>query len=904
MLERQYAFSFGEPQLDPDRKYEIDLRDYQKDAIDELNKQWANGKKRLILCAPTGSGKCLGVGTPVMLASGEVCPVEKISVGDRLMGPDGQARTVQSVARDRGPMIEVIPTKGDPWRCNDVHILTLVRTGEPDNPSQRKRNRDGEIVDVSVSDWRTWSRYRKHIYKLFRVGVDNFDDAIETLPVEPYLLGVLLGDGSIRQSSPRITTADSEIAEEVSRSAQAIGCEVREDQTRSAATDYRFVTARGKRNPLLDAIRLLGLWGKGSHDKFIPQAYKTTAVSNRLDLLAGLIDTDGSLAGGYFDLVSASEQLANDVVFVARSLGFSAYVRLKRQNYRGEKRTYYRVSISGNIDRIPTRVKRKQAPPRRQKKNVLRTGFKIREIGDDWYYGFTLDGDGRFLLGDFTVTHNTELAAHLMKEAYLNGRTAAYICDRVVLVDQAIDRFGGYGIPFGVIQGARTRGEGRRIVIASEQTLASRGWSQEYDLVIVDEAHVQHKTVLEHIVTRNMRAVGLTATPLVKGLAKTYDGIVTVQTTNKLIEKGWIVPLRVYCGVPKNTRTGEKQGITTIDMKGAKTQGGEWTAGEVDRRAAAQEIYGDAVAEWEKMTRKHFDGPVKTLVFSASVASGTEICNEFQEAGYDFRQVSYMDRDADAFRSLIREFRDGDVMGLVSCEVLTKGVDIPNARCIVGLRPYKKSLAAHIQQIGRVMRPAEDKKYGLVLDHAGNFLGFGERTSDFFENSIHKLPSDDAVKKQKRKSDDAVQSKMCHLCGFVLSPGDKTCPSCGAAIPQPKGNIASVPGRMTEFDLNTRVRLRREWQHRKLEVWGSMVTYAHYVAIRDNPVRAMKFAKANYHELYDEWPKWAWNDIQPGQYAIDSDVAALVKLQSKAYWARKRGAEKAKSRLVGSRNGS
>ena len=77
------------------------------------------------------------------------------------------------------------------------------------------------------------------------------------------------------------------------------------------------------------------------------------------------------------------------------------------------------------------------APPRQQKKDVLRTGFDVRPVGDDHYYGFTLTGDGRYLLGDFTVTHNTECAAYLIQEAMGKRSRVAFVADRRTLVKQA-----------------------------------------------------------------------------------------------------------------------------------------------------------------------------------------------------------------------------------------------------------------------------------------------------------------------------------------------------------------------------------------------------------------------------------------------------------------------------------
>lgn len=97
-------------------------------------------------------------------------------------------------------------------------------------------------------------------------------------------------------------------------------------------------------------------------------------------------------------------------LFLARSLGLSAYSSIKHN--KTYDRDYHRITISGELSVIPTLLPRKQAAPRQQVKSVLRTGFSIQSLGRGEYFGFTLaESDGRFLLGDFTITHNTSTIA-------------------------------------------------------------------------------------------------------------------------------------------------------------------------------------------------------------------------------------------------------------------------------------------------------------------------------------------------------------------------------------------------------------------------------------------------------------------------------------------------------------
>jgi SpoVK/Ycf46/Vps4 family AAA+-type ATPase len=146
-------------------------------------------------------------------------------------------------------------------------------------------------------------------------------------------------------------------------------------------------------------------------NKHIPLVYKTASRSDRLKLLAGLVDSDGHLDMGCFDFCQKSSILADDIAYLARSLGYAVHRTTEYKSCTNSKRPhsdyYQRVRISGELSEVPTFLPRKKAEFRKQIKNVLRTGFTVESLGDGEYYGFTIDKDKLFLLGDFTVTHNT-----------------------------------------------------------------------------------------------------------------------------------------------------------------------------------------------------------------------------------------------------------------------------------------------------------------------------------------------------------------------------------------------------------------------------------------------------------------------------------------------------------------
>ena len=387
------------------REYLRDFGDIGDVEVDEVEIQ----KSNVLMLGPSG---CHRKGQKVIMWDGTLRAVEDVRVGDLLMGMDSTPRKVLELHHGTEAMVEIQPIKGEPWVVNEGHILTLVRTSRR---SRGKCRRVQEVVDVPLRDWLGWSKSQKSIHKLFRVGVDF--PFLCSLPIDPYFLGVLLGDRSFCSGTPRVTTVSPEIVEEVHVQAEVWGLRVapHESKNREGACPIYGLSrknAKGRGEEGVNALALslagLDLWNIPCGSKFIPHSYKTASRKDRLELLAGLLDTDGSLDCNGFDFVSKSKALTEDVAFLARSLGFAAYFKsCVKKSQNGTEGTYHRLYISGHTDQIPVRLKGKRPKKRKQIKNVLRTGFTVKHLPPEGYYGFVLDGDRRYLLDDFTVTHNT-----------------------------------------------------------------------------------------------------------------------------------------------------------------------------------------------------------------------------------------------------------------------------------------------------------------------------------------------------------------------------------------------------------------------------------------------------------------------------------------------------------------
>ena len=372
-------------------------------------------------------------------------------------------------------------------------------------------------------------------------------------------------------------------------------------------------------------------------------------------------------------------------------------------------------------------------------------------------------GIRRPLLCSPTGSGKTEVAMSIIGDMSGMRKRCAFFVDRQTLVRQTARRFAEAGIGHGMIMGNETHTSWSPIQVVSSQTFESRGWSgPKPELVIVDECHEIRKKVVRWIRDENLRALGLTATPLTAGLGEWWDTIVNTTTTQRLITDGYLAPLRVIG--PEHI----------VDTAGLATSGGEWKKDDLAKRVLR--IVGDLVPTWKEQTTKYFGSPVQTIVFCVSVADAQKTADAFQEAGYDFRVVHYK-QSAEEKQRIIEQFRRNVHVGLISCVALTKGFDVPAVRCLVDAYPLRSSLSIAIQKWGRVMRRADAKDFGLVIDHAENFERFYDDATVFFQSGVDDFT--ERIQKKEGKVETVPGERKCLDCRIVLQPTEYECPVCG-----------------------------------------------------------------------------------------------------------------------------
>ncbi len=345
-------------------------------------------------------GKCHPKGTKVRLFNGELKNVEDIVIGDQLRGDDNIPRDVLNTGHGVGKIFKITPnSKGEPWYVNEHHIISCKVSGGTPFKGYKK----GDVVNISLKTYFSLSPKKQAHLMCYRVGVEY---SAKLHGIHPYLLGLWLGDGS--QMAAQITNEDQVVVDWLNK-------------------HYSISTARSKgkaqsiyiRGELINWLKTYQLY----KNKHIPNRYLIDSRENRLQLLAGLIDTDGHRCvkpdrpnQRYYEITQKRKDLAYQIRELCLSLGFYASIyskiaTMKRKDGTVYRSTVYRVSIYGHdLYEIPCLIERKKMPRNLSTYNAkdpMVYGFKVEYDRIDDYYGFNIDGNHLYLLEDYIVTHNT-----------------------------------------------------------------------------------------------------------------------------------------------------------------------------------------------------------------------------------------------------------------------------------------------------------------------------------------------------------------------------------------------------------------------------------------------------------------------------------------------------------------
>lgn len=535
------------PYMNPEAKYvkklltietDPDRRGRDQDVIVDTALKKLQEDGSVFIGVHCGCGKCFSLGTKILMYDGTKKSVEDIQVGELIMGDDSTPRTILSTCQGEEEMYEIVPNKGESFTVNESHILTLKASGQGRIEYSKSANLhivkwfngtvctsrgfknilDAElfsqtiphnVFDIELKDYLKLKHDAKWVLKSFWVPI-NYSS--QPITLDPYYLGLWLGDGS--EGTTEITTMDVEIVNFLKQFANQQ--EVRFVPSAGKQIAYHFVGFTYYSNHILTKLKKLNL----IRNKHIPLNYKANSREIRLQVLAGLIDSDGYYNHGGYEIVQKRENLAYDIQDLCRSLGFACFVKpCKGCWYKGEYKEsiYYRVTFSGvGLENIPVLLERKKAHPRLQIKDVLVTSFKIVPKGVGKYYGFCIDGNKRFVLGSHMVTHNTSMSIYI--SIILKLKTVV-LCHLDIVKSQWPDeyaKFSGGSIKVQYLKGTKKMDPDADVYIIGIKKVLNIP-SNDLSLigtVIVDEAHISTVTAFTQSLLkfRPRYLIGLSAT--------------------------------------------------------------------------------------------------------------------------------------------------------------------------------------------------------------------------------------------------------------------------------------------------------------------------------------------------------------------------------------------------------
>ena len=363
-----------------------------------------------------------------------------------------------------------------------------------------------------------------------------------------------------------------------------------------------------------------------------------------------------------------------------------------------------------------------------------------------------------------------------------------------------------------------------------------------------------------------MPFIGLSATPLRADLGLHFESVVRGPSTADLTEQGYLVPAKAYY---PGAATME---ALLADVKRSSTpQGMDYDTREISRVMRDAKVVGGIVAKWKELASGR-----PTIAFAVDKAHSRDIVHEFESHGIPSAHIEDKTPDEER-RRIFAAFNAGRVTVLSSVGVLSVGFDSPLASCGVLARPTL-SLALHIQQTGRVLRPHEGKTDCLLLDHVGNVYRHGLPAEFEIPDTLATGRHKTGISRQRKP-----KKHVCEGCGYQMAEDCYVCPECGLERPKKTPRVEYVDGEMVEYGTegSGRCGAKRAAKTDPMDEYRQLKWYAREYGYKDGWV----FFKWMERHPTAGKPPYHWRNIEPAPIS-----------QSLARWVRSRNIAFAKAR--------
>jgi phosphate starvation-inducible protein PhoH len=397
-------------------KFEIILEENQKEVVEFVKKHQIT-----LLIADPGCGKAQPLDSKVVTSNGYKLMGDLI-VGDKIITENGDETTILGIyPQGSKKIVKITLNDGSTTECCEEHLWSVIKKKNLYNQFHKKNGK--EYINSNYLKYETLStneiisKLSNNYYLPKHKPVDFSKSTYfkENHNIDPYLMGVLLGDGGLTQNSVILSTIDKEILNSVDEIIKDHNCSLKKKDIKSC--DYRINGVKQK-NEILNEIRRLNI-NVGSKEKFIPKEYIFTNIDNRFKLLNGLLDTDGTVEKNQRISISTSSlQLANDILFLIFSLGGVGKIKHREGKYKNNNGDIIKTSINYNVylyfedyDKLFTLTRKRDRLLNNKRNEFKRIIKKIEYIGEKECQCIYVESPSHLYLTDnFIVTHNTTIA--------------------------------------------------------------------------------------------------------------------------------------------------------------------------------------------------------------------------------------------------------------------------------------------------------------------------------------------------------------------------------------------------------------------------------------------------------------------------------------------------------------
>ena len=398
-------------------------------------------------------------------------------------------------------------------------------------------------------------------------------------------------------------------------------------------------------------------------------------------------------------------------------------------------------------------------------------------------------GKKSLLLVAPTGAGKTVMFSSIVANRIGRGLTTMILVHRQELVDQVVRTLAAFGVTAGVIA-AGSPATDSLVQVASVWTLSRRLHRHAPpQLLIIDEAHHAVAQSWQKVITAYSNAIvlGVTATPerqSGEGLDALFQDMILGPTVAQLQDIGALCHARTFA--PPGP-----------DLSGVATRMGDWVPSELELAVEKSSVMGDAIAHY----KSHCDGE-PAIAFCVSVKHAQHVAEQFRQAGYTAVSIDGS-MEKEERKGIVKEFTDGRINILTSCDLVSEGFDVPRATAAILLRPTQ-SRALFLQQCGRCLRPWPGKERAVILDHAGNTGRFG-LVSDEQQWTLS------GRKRRAGSKKPAVPEgvRICTSCFSASRATGSACFHCGTAFPIKQRATRVVEGSLVEVTASP-VRKRRQ----------------------------------------------------------------------------------------------